>query len=402
MTVPALKITQPRLAIAPTPSKTNWSALNLESLEKVYSTGVKAFVEGAIALSEISERRLYRDLDFSRFEDYCNERWGISKAQGDRMVKAGKIARAADFDGNDFEGLAKSAFFAIGGAETGDQAKRAITLFGKAGRATDMKQAIAAAATVDDEAATEWSERISQLASNRGDREKAIRQVAFEIAREEGGGRIQSLTLDHADQAAERLAAQDWDPSPKAISPRRAMDAYYTNDPSVNPVQRLGAFLEPLVMGNVLECCNGMGHISSQIQQWSGVTNVVTNDLNTQLPAQHHLNAAEPDLWEQLRQDHVQCNWVFSNPPYGKLAAPIVRQALDFAGIGVAMLLRLSFQEPCNDRRQLLNDYADRMSIIYTDGRTKFTGDSAEVMTTAWFVWTKGDRLLPPFIFPHQ
>ena len=39
----------------------------------------------------IRERRLYREGGFTTFEDYCRERWGMSKTHANRMVDAAEV-----------------------------------------------------------------------------------------------------------------------------------------------------------------------------------------------------------------------------------------------------------------------------------------------------------------------
>jgi hypothetical protein len=56
------------------------------------------------------------------------------------------------------------------------------------------------------------------------------------------------------------------------------------------------------------------------------------------------------------------------------------------------MLLRLNWLEPCGDRRDLLQKFADNMvSVSIVSPRPKFRADTngSDNITVAWVVWRK-------------
>ena len=63
----------------------------LASLEEVINKGRQTFIEVGNALLEIRESRLYRETH-NTFEDYCLERWDISKTQANRLVQSSEVA----------------------------------------------------------------------------------------------------------------------------------------------------------------------------------------------------------------------------------------------------------------------------------------------------------------------
>lgn len=63
-------------------------AERLESLEQVIEKHLHAFYEVGCALREIKEEKLYRVLGYSRFEDYCIDRWDIRKSHAQRLESA--------------------------------------------------------------------------------------------------------------------------------------------------------------------------------------------------------------------------------------------------------------------------------------------------------------------------
>jgi hypothetical protein len=65
----------------------------LKDLEIKIETGLKTFIEVGLCLLEIRDRRLYKEQGYSRFEDYCQERWGWKKAYVYRQIEAAKVAQ---------------------------------------------------------------------------------------------------------------------------------------------------------------------------------------------------------------------------------------------------------------------------------------------------------------------
>jgi len=68
------------------------SGQTLTQLENVIEQGKAAFLAVGAALMEIQERRLYEEVGFLTFEDYCRDRHGFSRQQGYRLIDAAKVA----------------------------------------------------------------------------------------------------------------------------------------------------------------------------------------------------------------------------------------------------------------------------------------------------------------------
>lgn len=62
----------------------------LAECERVIERGLNTFVEVGAALLEIRDSRLYKD-NYSTFEDYCRERWGIEKRHAYRLMDAAGV-----------------------------------------------------------------------------------------------------------------------------------------------------------------------------------------------------------------------------------------------------------------------------------------------------------------------
>lgn len=63
----------------------------LAELEDVVERGVRTFVEVGNALMEIRDARLYRETH-ATFDEYLDERWNMSRANGYRMIDAARVA----------------------------------------------------------------------------------------------------------------------------------------------------------------------------------------------------------------------------------------------------------------------------------------------------------------------
>lgn len=96
--------------------------------------------------------------------------------------------------------------------------------------------------------------------------------------------------------------------------------------------------------GTIGEPCAGHSAIAT-IMKEAGFK-VWCNDIDTAKFADYHGDATKPEHWKTL----PQANWIFSNPPYSDLSAPIVQNAYQHARRGVVMVLRLNWPEVCADR----------------------------------------------------
>jgi hypothetical protein len=64
----------------------------LHDLEIIIERGLETFIEVGNALLEIRDQRLYR-LEHKTFEQYCRQRWNMSRRQGDRVIQAAEVTR---------------------------------------------------------------------------------------------------------------------------------------------------------------------------------------------------------------------------------------------------------------------------------------------------------------------
>lgn len=162
---------------------------------------------------------------------------------------------------------------------------------------------------------------------------------------------------------------------------RRALDFYPT------PAWATRVLLDrlPNLCGRVLECCSGKGDISHALAERPTIR-VVENDIDPRCASDFHLDATDPLAWQQMNRQAGPFDWVVSNPPFS-LATKIVPRAHAYAVRGSAMLLRLSYLEPCADRVDWLQEHDGNGRVIVLP-RISFTGDGkTDNVTAAWLVF---------------
>jgi len=60
---------------------------DLQYHEQIIEKGLATFIEVGESLWTIREHKLYKE-QYTRFEDYCKERWGFSKTHANRLIGA--------------------------------------------------------------------------------------------------------------------------------------------------------------------------------------------------------------------------------------------------------------------------------------------------------------------------
>lgn len=64
----------------------------LEELEAVIERGLETFIEVGQALKEIRDNRLYKEIGYTRFEDYCRERWSFERSYAYYLIQSAGVA----------------------------------------------------------------------------------------------------------------------------------------------------------------------------------------------------------------------------------------------------------------------------------------------------------------------
>jgi len=168
---------------------------------------------------------------------------------------------------------------------------------------------------------------------------------------------------------------------------RQNHDQYFTPEWLVTKYLDL-APIKP--SGTILEPCVGKGNIIRPLFDYmeshcEGVPyGIITNDIDDRMEANHHYHCNY-----LLKSDEVipKVDWIISNPPY-TLAHEFVPLAYQKVRKGLVLLLRLTYLEPCKNRRDWLSENPPNQILITR--RIKFVGNSTDNVTTAWFCWYKG------------
>jgi hypothetical protein len=164
---------------------------------------------------------------------------------------------------------------------------------------------------------------------------------------------------------------------------RDPLDRYYTPEWAT---QALLDYMGDRISGVVWEPCCGADMIGRVVRHHPGVTDVLRSDV-------------DPDAACNVRLDFLSGNpprdfdWLITNPPYvipynGRTAtaSDFVRRALQYSCGGVAMLLRLSWLEPCQEREDIFRKSPPTDVLILP--RVQFiNAPGSNNMTSVWVIW---------------
>lgn len=164
---------------------------------------------------------------------------------------------------------------------------------------------------------------------------------------------------------------------------RNERDAYYT------PKELTLALLERIDWREhqALEPFAGENHIADVLRE-KGYS-ITTGDIFKEAPVDHPGTDFFSRKADRAYQNHSA---IITNPPYS-IAPQCARRALMFSP-RVAMLLRLSFLEPCQGTDSSYRiDLLEKLSRVIVLPRVSFIrgGKGTDSTTCAWFVWEPGD-----------
>jgi hypothetical protein len=146
------------------------------------------------------------------------------------------------------------------------------------------------------------------------------------------------------------------------------------------------------VRGVVREPCHGAGDITKVLLASPKIVAVETNDVDRARVADTHADATDRTWWKTLGP----ATWTVTNPPFVDAPA-IVPLARAFTA-KMAMLLRLTYLEPCEGRAGWLAQCPPDHLIVLP--RISFTGDGkTDSVTCGWMIWDpdmpKGITVVP-------
>lgn len=140
-----------------------------------------------------------------------------------------------------------------------------------------------------------------------------------------------------------------------------------------------------VVTGTIFEPCVGDGAIARVVDRRG---TVFASDIDrSRRGCTMYGDASVAGFWGEAVPELGCINWVVTNPPFN-CAADIVPLAYEHARDGIAMLLRLSYLEPVENRGAWLNAHPPTCLIVLP--RISFTGNGkTDNVTCAWMVWEK-------------
>lgn len=180
---------------------------------------------------------------------------------------------------------------------------------------------------------------------------------------------------------------------------RITKDKYFTNPKLTESLLEIVP-----IQGYVFEPCCGEGHILRVLYKRPGIKNIYGGDIDCVKSDWFPIcmDSTQSHQWRALNDQHIHAHqkpidWVVSNPPYVQPdCQDIINNSWKYASVGVAMLLRLSYLEPCLNktggyRGEFLKE-APLSHLIVFNPRPQFRADTkgTDSSTVAWFVWQKG------------
>lgn len=164
---------------------------------------------------------------------------------------------------------------------------------------------------------------------------------------------------------------------------RRKNDAYYTPEKLVQSLLNNPFFQNLNISGSILEPCCGDGAIASPLreylEQMGCEYTLETNDIEKDKG-----DYCKPVI--ELLKEEKEWDWIISNPPFNQ-AHEILPKCFEKSRKGMIMLLRISYLEPCKNRRDWLRE--NKPCLLLFTKRVSFTGKGSDSATTAWIGWSK-------------
>lgn len=155
----------------------------------------------------------------------------------------------------------------------------------------------------------------------------------------------------------------------------------------------------PEIRGHtLLDPCCGNGSMAKLLQKSHRFQQIIFNDIDLEAFALVNFTVDPPNTcftmdatqeknWWRPDPLYYQlgfADWVVTNPPFNQ-AGDIVKHALTHARLGVAMLLRATFLEPCKGREWIVQRPP---TAILSLPRISFTGQGHDSVPTWWLIWS--------------
>lgn len=142
----------------------------------------------------------------------------------------------------------------------------------------------------------------------------------------------------------------------------------------------------------------GEGHMAEPLKEY--FREVVASDVKDYCYGDHTVDFLQ---CEQLARKY-DADWIITNPPFGENTDKFILKALDMAGTGVAMLVRLQCLETVGRYEKIFRDTPPTLISFFVErvpmhkGRWEPDGDT--MTAYIWLTWIKGAKPQAPFWIP--
>lgn len=152
--------------------------------------------------------------------------------------------------------------------------------------------------------------------------------------------------------------------------------------------------------GTIFMPCVGEGLILKVLLQRPEYDPIyLTNDIDPAREAHMHFDATDTVEWAKRFSEPPTIatkappplpviDWVVDNPPFSK-AYPMLMAAINFAKVGVAFHLRISFEEATLDREDFITKHPPDGRLILPRYRFDPTKKGTDSVCTAWLIWLR-------------
>lgn len=169
---------------------------------------------------------------------------------------------------------------------------------------------------------------------------------------------------------------------------RHNLDAYYTSSKLTEILVEKVLSKYAALTDTILEPCAGKSSITDALWR-NGYDDLIEWDIDDTIP--RIANVKDASIYDPEWEKRV--DWVVTNPPYVQpTCQQIIENSMRYARKGIAMLLRLTYDEPCKDRAEFLRNTWMTHQILFNP-RPRFRTDTkgTDSATTCWFVWMQDD-----------
>jgi hypothetical protein len=139
----------------------------------------------------------------------------------------------------------------------------------------------------------------------------------------------------------------------------------------------------------------GEGHMAEVLREYFNT--VYATDIHDYRYGEHVVDFLLCDV-------QTDADWIVTNPPFGDKTEAFVLKALELAGTGVAMFVRLQWLETIGRYEAIFRDHAPTLIAFFAERvplcKDRWNPDGDTATAYIWLVWIKGAERCAPFWIP--